>query len=111
MRRGASKSLPLLEGTTAHNKQADSVAGSPSLLEEQRQVGHPPPSLTLLGVPTEYGGEERMRREQNRTELGFFFHCGTKARLFLDIKLNLADSAHIPENVFSACVLRASRQF
>lgn len=96
MRRGLNKSPDHCWRAQLHTaKEKASIAGCPSLLQEQ---GWLPPRLFLipLGVPVEY---KREVTHKKRTSLfHFFFIVG-------------ADSTHIPENVFSACSLRTGRQF
>lgn len=114
MRRGLNKSPNRCWRAQLHTaKEKASIAGCPSLLQEQ---GWLPPRLFLipLGVPVEY---KREGTDKKRASLfHFFFIVGAKGKLlffffFLGVKLNLADSTHIPENVFSACLLRTGRQF
>lgn len=77
-----------------HNRREDSLAGSPCLLEEQGQVS-PPPFLPYPPLCP-----SRLWEAKNREKRLWGYSQG-----FFYIKPNLADSAHIPENVFSACVL------
>lgn len=112
MRRGLNKSPDHCWRAQLHTaKEKASIAGCPSLLQEQ---GWLPPRLFLipLGVPVEY---KREVTHKKRTSLfHFFFIVGAKGKLLfflLGVKLNLADSTHIPENVFSACSLRTGWQF
>lgn len=93
MRRGFSKSPPLLEGTTTHNKHAHSVAGCPCLSEEQCQVA--PLKLYPL-FPVEYG-----REGMNYCSVSFYFHCGAKAHF----SFKSENLTHTRKCVFSLCAL------